>query len=89
MARAAHMSVSSLHRAFRDELQTTPLAWLTDVRLRWVCGQLATTTLPIAQLAMLAGYADQSALTHAMRRAMDITPMAYRRRERQDQTKIR
>jgi AraC-like DNA-binding protein len=89
MAKLACMSVSSLHRVFRDELQTTPLAWLTDLRLRWVCGQLAATNLPIAQLATLAGYADQSALTHAMRRAMDITPMAYRKRERQDQTKIR
>jgi AraC-like DNA-binding protein len=89
MARAAHMSVSSLHRVFRDELRTTPLAWLTDMRLRWVCRQLAETDLPIAQLATAAGYADQSALTHAMRRALDVTPLAYRKRERQDQTKIR
>ena len=89
MARTACMSVSSLHRVFREELHTTPLAWLTDMRLRWVCRQLAATDLPIAQLATLAGYADQSALTHAMRRAMDITPLAYRKRERQDQTKIR
>lgn len=89
MAHTACMSVSSLHRVFRAELQTTPLAWLTDMRLRWVCRQLAATNLPIAQLATLAGYADQSALTHAMRRAMDITPLAYRKREQQDQTKIR
>lgn len=86
MARAAHMSVSSLHRAFRDELHTTPMAWLTDMRLRWACRQLAHTELPIARLAILAGYADQSALTHAMRRALDVTPLAYRKRERQSQT---
>jgi AraC-like DNA-binding protein len=88
MAKAAYMSVSSLHRVFRDEMQTTPLAWLTDMRLRWACRQLAETDLPIARLATLAGYADQSALTHAMRRAMDVTPLAYRKRERQNQTKI-
>jgi len=87
MAKAAHMSVSSLHRAFRDEMQTTPLAWLTDMRLRWACRQLAQTELPIARLATQAGYADQSALTHAMRRAMDVTPLAYRKREWQSQTK--
>ncbi|MYN15327.1 helix-turn-helix domain-containing protein [Rugamonas sp. FT107W] len=87
MAKAAHMSVSSLHRAFRDELQTTPLAWLSELRLRWACRQLAHTGLPIARLATMAGYADQSALTHAMRRALDITPLAYRKRERQNQTK--
>jgi AraC-like DNA-binding protein len=86
MARVACMSVSSLHRVFREELQTTPLAWLNAMRLRFACRQLVESSLPIAQLATLAGYADQSALTHAMRRAMDTTPLAYRR---QNQTKIR
>ena len=89
MAKVACMSVSNLHRVFREELDATPLAWLGEMRLRWVCRQLAESALPIAQLATLAGYADQSALTHAMRRAMDITPMAYRKREQQNQTKNR
>lgn len=86
MARVACLSVSRLHRVFREELDTTPLAWLNAMRLRFACHQLAETALPIAQLATLAGYADQSALTHAMRRAMDTTPLAYRK---QNQTKIR
>ncbi len=86
MAKVACLSVSSLHRVFREELDTTPQAWLQAMRLRFVCRQLAESSLPIAQLATLAGYADQSALTHAMRRAMDITPLAYRK---QNQTKIR
>lgn len=86
MAKVACLSVSSLHRIFREELDTTPLAWLNAMRLCFVCRQLVESSLPIAQLATLAGYADQSALTHAMRRAMDITPLAYRK---QNQTKIR
>ena len=86
MARLACMSVSSLHRVFREELDTTPQAWLNAMRLRFVCRQLVESSQPIAQLATQAGYADQSALTHAMRRAMDITPLAYRK---QGQTKIR
>ncbi|NYE63956.1 AraC-like DNA-binding protein [Duganella sp. 1224] len=86
MAKVACISVSSLHRVFREELDTTPQAWLNAMRLRFVCRQLVESSLPIAQLATLAGYADQSALTHAMRRALDITPLAYRK---QNQTKIR
>ena len=89
MARLACMSVSTLHRTFREELDTTPQSWLNAMRLRFVCRQLAETALPIAQLATLAGFADQSALTHTMRRAMDITPLAYRKQNRQNQTKIR
>ncbi|MTV38311.1 AraC family transcriptional regulator [Duganella radicis] len=86
MAKVACLSVSRLHRVFREELDTTPLAWLNAMRLRFVCRQLVESSLPIAQLAILAGYADQSALTHAMRRAMDTTPFAYRQ---QNQTTIR
>ena len=86
MAKVACLSVSRLHRVFRQELDTTPQAWLNAMRLRFVCRQLVESSLPIAQLATLAGYADQSALTHAMRRAMDTTPLAYRQ---QNQTKIR
>jgi AraC-like DNA-binding protein len=86
MAKLACLSVSRLHRVFREELDTTPQAWLTAMRLSFVCRQLVESSLPIAQLATLAGYADQSALTHAMRRGMDITPLAYRQ---QNQTKIR
>jgi AraC-like DNA-binding protein len=86
MAQVACLSVSRLHRVFREELDTTPQAWLNAMRLRLVCRLLAETTLPIAQLATQAGFADQSALTHAMRRTLDTTPLAYRR---QYQTKIR
>lgn len=86
MAKVVCLSVSRLHRVFREELDTTPLAWLNAMRLRYACRLLVESALPIAQLATLAGYADQSALTHAMRRAMDTTPLAYRQ---QNQTKIR
>ncbi|MYM34162.1 helix-turn-helix domain-containing protein [Duganella sp. FT94W] len=86
MAAVACLSVSRLHRVFREQLDSTPQAWLSAMRLRYVCRQLVESSLPIAQLATQAGYADQSALTHAMRRAMDITPLAYRQ---QNQTIIR
>jgi AraC-like DNA-binding protein len=79
MAKQANLSVSRLHALFREQLDTTPQAWLNSVRLQWVCRRLRETRLPIAQLALQAGFADQSALTHAMRRTMDTTPAAYRR----------
>ncbi|MGV7207648.1 helix-turn-helix domain-containing protein [Oxalobacteraceae bacterium A2-2] len=79
MAKHGNLSVSRLHALFREQLDTTPQAWLTSVRLQWVCRRLRETRLPIAQLALQAGFADQSALTHAMRRTMDTTPAAYRR----------
>jgi AraC-like DNA-binding protein len=43
---------------------------------------LSSTDLSIAELAYRLGYADQSALTRAMRKAIGLTPAAYRRQAR-------
>uniref|UniRef100_UPI000584FEE4 helix-turn-helix domain-containing protein n=1 Tax=Xanthomonas sp. SHU 199 TaxID=1591174 RepID=UPI000584FEE4 len=44
--------------------------------------QLTHGTRPIADLAQDSGYADQSALTRALKRSTGQTPAAYRRRHR-------
>ena len=79
MAVEAGLSVSRLHAVFRAEHDRTPQAWLSDLRLRAVQDALAGTTTPIAQLALDAGYSDQTALTRALRRATGLTPAAYRK----------
>lgn len=79
MARYAHLSVSRLHALFREELDTSPHAWLLARRLEHACRLLAAGGLPIAEVALAAGFADQSALTRAMRRELDTTPAAWRR----------
>lgn len=89
MATRAGVSVSRLHALFREELDTTPRAWLAELRLRRVCEWLSTTNVSIAELAYRSGYADQSALTRAMRKATGLTPAAYRRREQESGTKKR
>lgn len=87
MASHANLSVSRLHDLFRAELGTTPRAWLADRRLARVREWLARSDRPIAAIATDAGYGDQSALTRAMRDAMDTTPAAYRRLQREPATK--
>jgi AraC-like DNA-binding protein len=79
MAERAGLSVSRLHALFREELDTTPRAWLSEMRLSRVREWLGLTKLPIAELAYRGGYSDQSALTRAMRKATGLTPAAYRR----------
>lgn len=82
MARMAGLSTSRLHAVFRRETGRTPQAWLSDLRLRQVQAWLADSDQPIAELALRAGFADQSALTRAFRRATGTTPAAYRRAHR-------
>jgi AraC-like DNA-binding protein len=82
MAERAGLSTSRLHAVFQENLGKSPRAWLTELRLERVCRLLSSTDLPIAELAYRIGYADQSALTRAMRKATGMTPAAYRRQAR-------
>ncbi|WP_143433030.1 helix-turn-helix transcriptional regulator [Herbaspirillum camelliae] len=79
MAEAAAISPSRLHEWFRAELDSSPRAWLAEVRMAQACQLLRTSALPLAQVAQRCGYADQSALTHAMRRLRGVTPSSYRK----------
>lgn len=79
MARHAGVGVSRLHELFREELDTTPRAWLSELRLKRVREALVSGHLSIAELAYRFGYSDQSALTRAMRKATGLPPAAYRR----------
>ncbi len=89
MAAECGLSVSRLHALFHRELNTTPGTWLSNLRLSRVRTWLATTNLPIAELAYRGGYADQSALTRAMRKATGLTPAAYRRQAQEFRSKER
>jgi AraC-like DNA-binding protein len=82
MAKALGCSVSRLHALFREELDTSPHAWLLAHRLDRVREWLMDSDAPIAQIALRAGFSEQSALTRALRKATGMTPAAYRRRQR-------
>ncbi|BDT59828.1 AraC family transcriptional regulator [Massilia varians] len=88
MARVAGLSVSRVHALFREEHDSTPHDWLLDCRLRYACERLRASKRPVAEIALAAGFSEQSALTRAMRRAMDSTPAAYRRAYRENLSKI-
>lgn len=82
MAEQVGISASRLHAIFQENLGKSPRVWLTDLRLEQARRLLIGTDLSIAELAYRFGYADQSALTRAMRKATGLTPAAYRRQAR-------
>lgn len=79
MAASAAISSSRLHEWFQQETGTTPRAWLAEVRMRRACELLRSTSLPLSEIAQRCGYADQSALTNAMKKLRGNTPAAYRK----------
>lgn len=89
MAQFARMSVSRLHALFQDELHTSPRAWLLAKRIGRACELLRHSGQPIADVALATGFADQSALTRAMRIHLDTTPAAFRRQGQEPTPKTR
>ncbi|MDO8065812.1 MULTISPECIES: AraC family transcriptional regulator [unclassified Janthinobacterium] len=87
MARFANLSVSRLHALFREEMDTSPHAWLQQQRIGRACDLLTASDASIAEIALAAGFSEQSALTRAMRDSIDATPAAYRRQRRENRSK--
>ena len=78
LARRALMSPSSLHRAFVEQLGTSPRAWLTTRRLRAACALLEDPAVTIEEAARRSGLGGTANLRLHFRRLMGTTPTAYR-----------
>ncbi|WP_257620116.1 AraC family transcriptional regulator [Janthinobacterium sp. NKUCC08_JDC] len=60
-------------------MDASPHAWLLQQRLGRACDLLAAGDASLAEIALAAGFSEQSALTRAMRDSMAVTPASYRR----------
>lgn len=80
IADAAGVSARTLHRIVRAKARTTPHGWLAALRLDAAERLLVEGRLPVAEIALMTGHADQSALTRAMRRRRGVTPARWRKR---------
>ncbi|MFD8787298.1 GlxA family transcriptional regulator [Kitasatospora sp. NPDC059599] len=80
LAERAAVSPATLHRRFRAQLGTTPLAWLTAERLTLACRLIERGENRFEVVARRSGLGTAANLRALMRRGTGITPTAYRRR---------
>jgi AraC family transcriptional regulator len=78
---AAHVGLSPYHftRAFKQATGQTPHQYTMRQRLDHARHLLKTTSAPIAEISLAAGFSSQSHLCVAFRRFLDCTPSAYRK----------
>jgi AraC family transcriptional regulator len=83
---AAEARVHPVHlaRAFRQYFDCTPGEYLRRCRIERLRELLRRSDLSLASIALEAGFADQSQMTTAFRRATGRTPRAYRFETRND-----
>jgi AraC family transcriptional regulator len=75
---AANLSPTHLTELFRRHTGTTPYSFVLDRRLAHAVTLLRTTNLPISQVALEAGFADQQHLTRMLRARENRTPRQVR-----------
>ena len=77
-------SVAGVHRvhvarAFRDHLGCTVGDYVRRLRVRRACELLTSTTTPLSDVAVRAGFFDQSHMTRVVKQFLGVTPAALRR----------
>ena len=73
------VSVSKLHRLFRDEMNTTPLAELRTLRFNKAKSLLRTTDFTLDYIANATGFLHPPHLVNAFRSSVGLTPAEWRR----------
>lgn len=78
------MSLSERHfaRVFRQETGSSPAGYVEAVRVEAARRLLEGTDQPLDQVAAASGFGSVETLHRALRKQLDTTPAAYRRRFR-------
>jgi AraC-like DNA-binding protein len=85
LAATCDRSPYHLARAFSEDVGLPPHCYLHAVRIRRA-RELLDADVPISEVSIAVGYADQSHLTHRFKRLLGITPAQYACRERTKRT---
>ncbi len=78
IARVVGVHPVHLAQVFRRVYGCTCGDYLRKLRIEFACRKLATSSEPLAQIALAAGFADQSHLTRVFLRMVGVTPAVYR-----------
>jgi AraC family transcriptional regulator len=78
IARRAGVHPVHLARTFRRHYRCTVGEYLRQLRVTFACQQLTQSSRPLIEIALAAGFSDQSQFSRTFKRAMGLTPAAFR-----------
>lgn len=83
VARQCGLSVGHFSRSFRQSFGATPHQWLVQRRLEAAKDLIRSCRMPLSNVALSCGFADQSHLTRVFTREVGASPAAWRREMQQ------
>ena len=78
LAQLANLSVCYFVRAFKQSVGVTPHNYLIQRRVERTSELLSETKLPLSEIALAAGFADQSHCSRRFRQHVGMSPREYR-----------
>jgi len=78
LATIAGLSMYHFARAFKQSKGLTPHSYLVQCRVQRAQDLLAATDLPLSEVALASGFADQSHCARRFREHVGVTPGHYR-----------
>ncbi len=78
VARIVQVHPVHLARVFHRHYQCTVGDYIRGLRIGFACHQLQTTDAPLVDIALAAGFCDQSHFTRTFRRQMGLVPSRFR-----------
>lgn len=80
VAGVCDLSVSHFARAFRQTFRKPPYRWLIERRVARAKDLIASSHLPLADIAIQSGFGDQGAMNRSFKKILGVTPGLWRRR---------
>ena len=78
LAKLANLSVCYFVRAFKQSVGVTPYDYLIRRRVERTMELLSGTDMPLSEISLAAGFADQSHCARRFREHVGVTPSSYR-----------
>jgi AraC family transcriptional regulator len=78
LAKIANLSASYFARAFKRSVGLTPHDYLIRRRVERTIELLSDTDMPLSEIALATGFADQSHFARRFRQHVGVTPRTYR-----------
>lgn len=85
ISQATHLSAYQVSALFREQLNTTPIQYCLDMKIRYARDLLEVTDLTVSQVAETLAFPSHSNFSARFRKVCGVTPQAYRKlcRERE------
>ncbi|MBQ8689774.1 MAG: helix-turn-helix transcriptional regulator [Clostridia bacterium] len=78
------LSVSRYNTVFRETTGTSPVKYITDLRMKHAASLLLSTNISAARIGAMVGYEDNHFFSKAFKKYCGLSPKAYRERKTDD-----